>query len=74
MNNIVDTVEDGIENATLTAIDNILAPKIELAVTSQNSFSGRDVTSLSANSERRKHVGIITSFDNASGNNNKLHV
>ena len=32
MNNIVDTVEDRIQNAILTAIDNIVAPKIELAV------------------------------------------
>ena len=27
MNNIVDTVEDRIQNAILTAIDNIVAPK-----------------------------------------------
>ena len=30
--NIVDTVQDGIQNAILTAIDNIVAPKIELAI------------------------------------------
>ena len=29
MSNIVDTVEDRIENATLTDIDSIVAPKIE---------------------------------------------
>ena len=29
MSNIVDTVEDRIQNALLTAIDNIVAPKIE---------------------------------------------
>ena len=29
MNNIVDTVEDRIQNAVLTAIDIIVAPKIE---------------------------------------------
>ena len=29
MDNIVDTVEDRIQNAILTAIDNIVAPKIE---------------------------------------------
>ena len=29
MSNIVDTVEDRIQNAILTAIDNIVAPKIE---------------------------------------------
>ena len=34
MSNIVDTVEDKIQNAVLTAIDNIVAIKIELAVRS----------------------------------------
>ena len=34
--NIVDTVEDRIQNATLAAIDSIVAPKIELAITSKN--------------------------------------
>ena len=70
MSNIVDTVEDKIQNVFLTAIDNIVAPKIELAIRSKNASSGRDVTSVTANSERGEHVGIITSFENASGNNN----
>ena len=74
MNNIVDTVEDRIQNADLTAIDNIVARKIELAIRSINASSGRDVTSVTANSERGKHVGIIASFESASGNNNVLHV
>ena len=74
MSNIVDTVEDRIHNAILTAFDNIVAPKIELAIRSINASSGRDVTSVSANSERREHVGINTSFENAFGNNNILHV
>ena len=69
MNNIVDTVEDRIQNAILTAIDNIVAPKIELAIRSINASSGRDVTSVSGNSERREHVGINASFENASENN-----
>ena len=34
MCNIVDTVEDRIQNAILTAIDNIVSPKIELAIRS----------------------------------------
>ena len=55
MSNIVDTVEDRIQNAILTAIDNIVAPKIELAIRSINASSGRDVTSVSATSERREH-------------------
>ena len=74
MINIVDTVEDRIQNAILTAIDYIVAPKIELAIRSIKSSSGRDVTSVSANSECREHVGINTSSENASGNNNILHV
>ena len=50
MSNTIDTVEDGIQNVILTAIDKIFAPKIELAVRSKNASSGRDVTSVSANS------------------------
>ena len=74
MGNIVDTVEDRLQNAILTAIENIVAPKIELAIRSINASSGRDVTSVTANSERAEHVGINAPFENASGNNNILHV
>ena len=74
MSNIIDRVEDRIQTAILTAIDNIVAPKIEIAVRSMNASSGRDVTSVSANSERREHVGINVSFENASGNNKTLGV
>ena len=49
MNNIVDTVEDRIQNAISAAIDNIVAPKTELAIRSINASSGRDVTSVCAN-------------------------
>ena len=51
MDNIVGTVEDRIQNAILAAIDNIVAPKIELSIRSLNASSWRDVTSVSANSE-----------------------
>ena len=74
MNNIVDTVEDRIQNAILTAIENIVAPKIELAIRSINASSGRDATSVTANSERGERVGINASFKNASENNNRLRV
>ena len=74
MSNIVDKVEDRIQNATLTSIDNIVAPKTELAIRSINASSGRDVTSETVNSERGEHVGINASFENASGNNNTLGV
>ena len=72
MNNIVDTVEDRIQNAILTAIDNIVAPKIELAIRSIDASSGRDVTSMSASSERRERTGINASFENVSENNNNM--
>ena len=74
MSNIVDTVEDRIQNAILTAIENIVAPKIELAIRSINASSGRDVTSVTVNSEREERVGINASFENASDNNNTLRV
>ena len=74
MNNIIDTVEDRIQNAILIAIDNNVAPKIELAIKSINASSGQDVTSVSANSERKERVGLNTSFENASRNNDTLDV
>ena len=74
ISNIVDTVEDRIQNAILTATDNIVAHKIQLAIRSINASSGRDVISVTANSERGEHVGINTPFENASGNSNTLHV
>ena len=74
MSNIVDTVEDRIQNAILTAIDNIVTPKIELAIRSIKASSGRDATSASAGSERREHVGINACFENASGKDNTLGV
>ena len=40
MGKIVDTVEDRIQNAILTAIDSIITPKIELAIRSINASSG----------------------------------
>ena len=69
MSNIVDTVEDRIQNAILTAIENIVAPKIELAIRSMNASSGRNMTSVTSNSERGEHVGIDAPFENASENN-----
>ena len=72
MSNIVDTVEDRIQNAILVAIDNIIAPKIELAIRSINASSGRDVISVSGNSERRDHERMNTSFGSASENNGTL--
>ena len=74
MENIVETVEDRIQSAIMTAIDNIVGPKIELAIRSINACSGRDVASMSANSECREHTGIHASFEDASENNNTIGV
>ena len=63
MSKIVDTVEVRIQKAILTAIDGIVAPKIELAIRSINASSLWDVTSVNANSERGEHVGINSFFD-----------
>ena len=74
MSNIIDTVNDRIQNAILTGIDIIVAPENEQAIRSINASSGRDETSVSANSEGSEHVGINASFENALGNNNALDV
>ena len=62
------------QNANLTAIVNIIAPKIELAIKSTNASSGLDATSVSENSERKERVGINASFENASKNNDTQDV
>ena len=72
--NIVDTVEDRIQIAILTAIDSMVASKIELAIKSLIASPGRHATSVAANSERGEHAGLNAPLENASGNNNILHV
>ena len=68
--NVVKTVEDRIQNAILTAIDNIIAPRIDLTVMSIRASSGKDVASVIANSESGEQVGIFASFENVSDRNN----
>ena len=58
----------------MSAIEVINIPEYELANRSINASSGRDATSVTAISERGEHVGINAFFENASGNNNVLHV
>ena len=74
MSNIVETVQDGIPNAKLTAFDTIVAPKIESAISSINASPGRDATSVTANSERGEHIGFTALFENVSKRNNILHM
>ena len=71
---IVDTVEDKIQNAILTAIDDIITPRIQLAVQSINASFGRYVTSVTANSERGECKGITAFFENVSERNSTLHL
>ena len=75
MSNIVDTVEERIQNATILAVfHSIVAPKIELAIRSINASSGRDAISVTANSELGEHIWITALLENASENNNVLHI
>ena len=74
MGNIVDIVEDRIQNTFLTAIDSIITPEIKLAIRSMNVSSGRDATSVRANSQSGEHIGITAPFENVSVKNNELHV
>ena len=74
MINSVDTVEDRIQNAFLTAIDSIVAPKIELTIRSINASCRRDATSVKANSERGEQIGTTALFENVSERNNTLRV
>ena len=71
---IVDTVEDRIQNTILTAIDSISTPKIESTIRSINASSGRDATSVTANSERGERVGLTASFELVSERIYTLHV
>ena len=59
----VDTVEDRIQNAVLTSIDNVITPRIELEVRSMNASSRRDAASVKATSERGEDIGTTASFE-----------
>ena len=61
---IVDTVEDRIQDANLTAFRNFTLLRIELAVRIINPSSGRDAASVTANSERGEHTGDTAPFEN----------
>ena len=71
---IVDTVEDRIQNAIVTAMDSIITPKTEVAIRSINASSGRDATSAMVTSERGEHIGVTAPFENVSERNLTLHV
>ena len=72
--NIVDTVGDRIQKAILIAIDDKFTPEIELEIRSKNGSSGRDVTSVMANSEHDEHKRVTAFFENGSKSNTTLYV
>ena len=51
MSNVLDAVANRIQNAILTAVDNLITPWIELAVRSMNASSGQDAARVMGNSE-----------------------
>ena len=71
---IVDTVEDWIQNAILTAFDKNFTPRIELAVWSIFASSGRDATCVTAILKHGERVGIFASFENVSQRKNTIHL
>ena len=74
LSNIVDTVEDRIQNAILTAFDIVSTPRIELAVRSLNSSCGRDSTSVTEISQHGERVGITASLENVSQRKNTIYL
>ena len=74
VSNIVDTVEDRIQNAVLTAIDSIVAPKTEWAIRLTNASTGQDARIFTASSEREEQIGITAPLEDVSEKSNTLHV
>ena len=66
--NFVETDEDKIQKAILTAININIAPKIELVVRSIAASSGREMANTRTESEREERVGITALFEYASEN------
>ena len=57
----------------MTAIDNIITPRIELAVRSTTASTEQDTTIVTANLDRVERAGITASFENVSERNNTNH-
>ena len=70
----IETVEDRIQNAILTAIDSINTRKIEFAVMSRNPSSWQDSTVVLMTLQRDEEIGITTTCENVSERNSTLHV
>ena len=63
MGNIVETVEDKIQKAILTAIDSNITSETELVFGSTNESSGQDATIVMVSSESGNHNGITAAFE-----------
>ena len=74
MSKIVDTLEDRIQNKTLTAFDSFVFPNNELAFRSLNASYKRDATSVKANSERGEQIGMTAPFEIVFEKNITLHI
>ena len=70
----VDTVEDGVQNAFLTAIYDNITPKIELEIKSLNASSRRYVTSALVNSEHDEHKRVSALFQDVNESITTLYV
>ena len=71
--NLVDTVEDTIQNAILTAMDIIIIPRVELALRPMNVSFRQNAAIVMGSSEREEHKVISASFENVSERNNTLY-
>ena len=66
MSNVVEKLEEKILNALLTAMDNIIIPRIELAVRSMKASSGQDIASVTTNSESSEQLEISFPYSSLS--------
>ena len=73
VSNIDKAVEDRTQNANLAAIDNVIFPRIELAVSSKNASFEQDAASCLEFWERGERMEIAAAFENVSEKNNTLH-
>ena len=73
LENIVDTVEYRIENEIQSAADIDIVPRIERAVRSVTSSSGRYVANVATSSEHEQQTGITTPVEITCDGNNAFH-
>ena len=73
MSNVIEKVEDRIQNANYSSLDNFITPRIELTVSSTNAQrTGGDIAGITASSERGEQVEISAPFGNVFDRNSTL--